>query len=424
MTKIDTARAPVPPHVPPEKVIDYDVYKGYHFAEIGDLHQGFDQMGKDLGWGIFWTPYNGGHWLINDHELMFDAVRCPDVFSSRKLTIPPLLPEELEPRFLPLSLDPPIHHAYRMPLMKAFAPNEIKKMEAGIRRFSSDLIAGVAGRGQCEFIEAVGEPLPVTVFMNMMGMPLERMTEFREWMFDISSEDNVRRERSFPRILAAMGELIAERRIERKDDLISRLLDCDIEGRPPTQDEMENYCLLLFTAGLDTLVNSFTYAIFHLAGDPTLQDRLRGDPSLIPEMIEEVLRCYAVVMPPRIITYDIEFGGVQLKAGERVMMMLSAGNLDPKVFPDPMRFDIERENKAHITFNSGPHRCVGSHLARLEMRVFLEEWFRHMPNVRIDPSKSVVYRPGINMGVIKLPLLWEAENRDAANGLADQTAAS
>jgi cytochrome P450 len=406
VSQIAAALRPVPSHVPPERVIDYDVYAGYHFAELGDLHQGFGRMGEEIGWGIFWTPHNGGHWLINDHELMFEAVRTPEIFSSRKLTIPPM-PEELEPRFLPLSLDPPLHHAYRMPLMKAFAPDAVRGMETGIRRFASDLIADVATRGQCEFIDAVGEPLPVTVFMTMMGMPLERMTEFREWMFDISSEDNVRRERSFPRILAAMGDLIAERQIERKDDLISRLLDCDIDGRPPTRDEMENYCLLLFTAGLDTLVNSFTYGIFHLAGDPALQDRLRADPGLIPEMIEEVLRRYAVVMPPRIIARDAEFGGVQLKAGERVMMMLSAGNLDPKVFPDPMRFDIEREDKTHITFNSGPHRCVGSHLARLEMRIFFEEWFRHMPNVRIDPDQPLVHRPGINMGVIRLPLLWE-----------------
>jgi cytochrome P450 len=173
--------------------------------------------------------------------------------------------------------------------------------------------------------------------------------------------------------------------------------------------DMQSYCLLLFTAGLDTLVNTFTYAMYHLARHPELQDRIRGDRALIPEYIEEVLRRYAVVMPPRIITKDAEFGGVHLKKGERVVLMLPAGNLDPESFSDPLTFDIDRENKAHMTFNSGPHRCVGSHLARLELRVFFEEWFAQMPNVQPDPKDPPTYRPGLNLTICKLPLIWEAQ---------------
>jgi cytochrome P450 len=120
-----------------------------------------------------------------------------------------------------------------------------------------------------------------------------------------------------------------------------------------------------------------------------------------------VLRRYAIVNIPRIIAHDAEFGGVQLKAGERVLMMLPAGNLDPAAFPDPMTFDIDRENKAHMTFNSGPHRCVGSHLARLEIRLFYEEWFKFMPNVALDPAEPPVFRPGFNLTISKLPMVWD-----------------
>jgi len=112
------------------------------------------------------------------------------------------------------------------------------------------------------------------------------------------------------------------------------------------------------------------------------------------------------VMVPRIIARDAEFGGVQLKANERVILMLPAANMDPASFPDPMAFDVDRENKAHMTFNSGPHRCVGSHLARLEMRIFYEEWFARMPNVRVDPDEPPTYRPGFNLTICKLPLVW------------------
>jgi cytochrome P450 len=173
--------------------------------------------------------------------------------------------------------------------------------------------------------------------------------------------------------------------------------------------DMQSYCLLLFTAGLDTLVNTFTFGMYQLARDPALQMRIQADPGLVPDLIEEILRRYGIAMPPRVVMRDIEFGGVRLTKGELVMLMLPAGNLDSRAFEDPTRFDIDRENKTHITFNAGPHRCVGSHLARLELTVFFEEWFRRMPVVRPDPEELPTYRPGLNLTIAKLPLLWEAQ---------------
>jgi cytochrome P450 len=318
-----------------------------------------------------------------------------------------------EPHFGPQSMNPPRHAVYRMPLMRAFAPNEIKRMEAGIRALAVDLITSLAPLGRGEFLNAVAEPLPVTVFMKMMGMPLSRLSEFRSWMNNMMSTDNARRASAFASVNGAMGELIEARRAKREDDLISRLLDSDIAGHPPTMEDMQSYCLLLFTAGLDTLVNAFTFGMYHLASHPELQERIRADRALIPALIEEVLRRYAVVMLPRVVGRDAEFGGVRLKKGERALLMLPAGNLDPKSFPAPMTFDIGRENKAHMTFGSGPHRCVGSHLARLEMRVFYEEWFARMPAVHIDPAERPTYRPGLNLTICKLPLIWDAVSRQA-----------
>jgi cytochrome P450 len=112
-------------------------------------------------------------------------------------------------------------------------------------------------------------------------------------------------------------------------------------------------------------------------------------------------------MPSRVVTRDANFGGVRLKAGERVVLMLPAGNIDPEAFDDPMRFDIDRKAQGHLAFNAGPHRCVGSHLARLELRLFFEEWFKQMPTVRLDPDQPLVYRPGFNLAITKLPLIWD-----------------
>jgi cytochrome P450 len=310
------------------------------------------------------------------------------------------------PRFAPQSLDPPEHGVYRMPLIKAFAPAAIQAMESGIRELAVGLIEALKPQGRGEFLDAVGEPLPVTVFMKMMGMPLERIGEFRRWMGMIASNDDADRRAAFAAIDEAMTELVVARQRQREEDLISRLLDSEVNGAAPTMRDMKSYCLLLFTAGLDTLVNAFTFGMYQLARAPEVQERVRNDRTLVAPLVEEILRRYGVAMPPRKVTRDAEFGGARLKAGDRVMLMLPAGNLDPDSFDRPLEFNIDREPIPHLTFNAGPHRCVGSHLARLEMRVFFEEWFARMPTVRPDPDEPPTYRPGLNLTICKLPLVW------------------
>lgn len=400
--------------IDPAHIVDYDVFGDSRFKQEGDLHLGLHRLGEEAGRGIFWTPRNGGHWIINSHDLLFEASRDTALFSSNNrasgdgsmVMIPPM-EDHNEPRFAPQSLDPPEHGVLRLPLIKAFAPARIARMEASIRELAVRLIADLKPRGQAEFLEAVAEPLPVTVFMNMMGMPLDRLPEFRSWMHDIASDSNAKRTAAFANIDIAMSELILARQAQPQDDLISHLLDSDLDGRPPSMVDMQSYCLLLFTAGLDTLVNTFTFGMYHLARHPELQDRIRADRTLIPPLIEEILRRYAVAMPPRVVTRDAEFGGVKLSQGELVMLMLPAANLDTGAYPNPLDFDLDRENMTHLTFNAGPHRCVGSHLARLELRVFFEEWFERMPNVRPDPDDPPTYRPGLNLTICKLSLMWD-----------------
>ncbi len=402
-------RPSVPDHIRAESVVDFDLYRDHRFEEEGGLHEGLSRLIAESGQGIFWTPHNGGHWFITDHALLFDAARRPDLFSSTAMTVPPMPPEH-EPKLIPLGLDPPVHGHYRLPLMRAFSPDIIKAMEKDIRAFAAELIEAIKAQGRCEFVEAIAEPMPIMIFMKLMGMPLDRLREFREWVYDMLSSDNDRRASSYTQVYGMMDPLIRERQDAPRDDLISRLVHSDIDGRPATYDEVQAYCLLLFAAGLDTVANSLSFGVNLLASDQALQERLRADPGLIPEAIEEFLRRYGIVFTPRTAALDVSFGGVDIRGGERVLLMLPAGNLDPTAFPDPTKFDIDRENKAHMTFNSGPHRCVGSHLARLELRVFYEEWLKRMPNVRIDPEQKVTYRTGLTLALDKVPIVWDLAN--------------
>jgi len=403
MADLDVATRSLPAHVRPESVIDYDAYFDRRFAEAGSLHGGIHQLGQEVGYGIFWTPRNGGHWLVNDHALLFDGVRDPALFSSSSMMIPP---QPDEPTLIPLFLDPPVHGPFRLPLMRALAPDKMKALEGAIRALAVDMIENVKARASFDFVDAVAVPLPIGIFMTLMGMPTDRLEAYRRWVLDMLSDDVERRTSCFVNVHGLMGELIRERRIERKGDLISDLIDAEIDGRPVTDDELQGYCLTLFSGGLDTITNTMAFAVNQLAEDSALQARLRASPERAADAVEEVLRRYAVAPASRIVMRDAEFGGVALKKGDRVMFLIAAANLDPKVFSDPMAFDLDRENQAHITFNSGPHRCVGSHLARLEMRIFLEEWLRLAPEVRLDPAGGRIYRAGPTLAIHKLPLVW------------------
>jgi len=399
-----------PAHIDPTHAIDYDIFNDPRFAAAGDPHAGLRLLGEEAGYGIYWTPRNGGHWFINDYELIFQAARSPDLFSSKAMTVPPM-PAELEPRLIPLTLDAPEHAAYRLPLMRAFAPDRVRAMEPAIRAYTAQLIESIADDGRCDFVEAISEPLPIVIFMRLMGMDVSRLAEFRRWIVDMMAAEEAPRARCYENIRRMMGELIEARQIRREDDLVSRLLDSEIAGRPVTIEEMHGYCMLLFAAGLDTVANVMAHSMRHMAGDPALQDRLRATPARIPDAIEEFLRKFGVPTPPRTVTRDAEFGGVRLKAGERVVLLLPACNFDAKVFPRPDRFELDRENKVHLTFNSGPHRCIGSHLARLELKILYEEWLARMPNVRCDPAAQPEYRLGLALACVKLPLVWNTAER-------------
>ena len=396
----------IPAHVDPRLVVDYDMFTDRRYAQGGDPHSGLRRLADETGYGIRWTPRNGGHWFINDYHLCSQAARDPGLFSSRAMTLPPMR-EDLEPKLIPLMLDPPDHGPYRVPLMRALAPEKVKALDPAIRKFAVELIESLRGVNRCDFVHAIAEPLPIIMFMRLMGMDTSRLAEFRRWMTDMMSAEEAPRARSHQSIREMMGDLISARQLRRENDLISYLLDVSIAGRAITVEEVHGYCILLFSAGLDTVANAMAHSMRHLATDPALQAKLRAAPQLIPDAIEELLRRSGVTAPPRTVTRDAEFGGARLKAGERVVLLLPACNLDAGAFPDPDRFDIERQNKAHLTFNAGPHRCVGLHLARMEIRILFEEWFTRMPNVRLDPVASPEYRLGLTLACVKLPLVWD-----------------
>ena len=406
-----------PDHVPEAVVYDLDT-----FADPGILenaHARAAQVVKEAP-PVFWTPRNGGHWVLRSHDAVFKASRDPEAFSSEMAPfaqikammeqLPPGAPHILLP--MPINLDPPHHGTYRAPLQGAFSPKAMAALKDDIRALAAELIEAVKADGHCEFMAMIAEPLPVQVFLKLFGLPIERQREYRDLVTEHMSEAGVSDQKEIQarlrKLTDIMHDTIIERRDNPKDDMISLLWRSEFEGKPATLNDIENYCVVLFLAGLDTVMNGMGLGVRHLADDPALQAKLRANPKLIAEAGEELLRRYTFTLPPRFVAKDMEFEGVPMKKGERAVLFLPGADLDGAEFATPESFDLARENKAHIAFGTGPHRCLGSHLARIELQILYEEMLARLPEFRIDPAKPVTYHGGHVWGPNALHLVWDA----------------
>ncbi len=384
----------VPAHVPTGRVYDFDI--SHDPLLKPDLHLGLLELRKRAP-EIFYTPRYGGHWIAQGHDAVFEITHNHEVFSSF---------QGLR-AMIPIGVDPPQHEDYRRVLLHAFSPRTVTAMTETIKSLATELIDQVAARGSCEFVSEVSEPLPVIVFMKMLGLPLEMMAPLRKLIITALEEgDPVKREATFDEQLVMLDPVIRERMANPQDDILSRIATADLGGRRATFDEMQRYLLLLANAGLDTVVNAMSFATLHLANDQDLQAKLRADPALVPDAIEEFFRRYAVSSIGRRVTRDFEFRDVTLKAGDRFILLLPAASLDENVHPDPGAVVLNRENPP-ITFGAGVHRCLGSHLARLELRILMGEWLRRIPTFRLDPAKAPRSHAGLVYTVDHLNLLWD-----------------
>jgi cytochrome P450 len=401
----------VPPNVREDQIFDYDYLADYRIESAGDVQLGYHALHSEAP-DIFYSPHNGGFWVITRLDLMSKVLPDTEHFSNRVLEIPRIYSDNL---MIPLNLDPPDHLPFRMVLMRHFAPKTIRAMEPNIRTWANRLIDAFIDKGNCEFAEEIGAGFPVSVFMQLMGYPLERFEEFRNIMHDffspeISAPDRVKVQ---DKIIGIVGEFFDMRRKEPRDDLLTKLLHEKVNGRPLTDAELGSIGFLLFIAGLDTVANTLTFTFNHLAQDPQLQARLVAQPEVIPTFVEEALRRFSIVQQPRICKKDIEFHGAQFREGDMVVCSLPLAGMDERKNPHPETFDIDRQNRAHLAFSTGPHTCIGNYLARLEMKVLTEEWTKRIPTFRRKPGTKPQWRSGGVAALAKVYLEWPVPDRAA-----------
>ncbi len=363
------------------------------------------------------------HWAITKYNDIVYVSRNPTLFiSGLGITAgnDPHHPEEdAGLGTMMITSDPPRHVRLRRLVNKGFTPRAIGELESHVRRIVTRILDNVQGKGECDFVLEVSSILPLAVICDMMGVPEP------DWprMFDLTNRTLGAEDPEYQvegvdanqtGYLARMemfqyfAKMVAERQYQKKEDLVTTLVDSDIDGEKLTDEEILFFCFLLIVAGNETTRNATTGGLLALFDHPEQRERLQNDRSLLPTAIEEILRWTSpVTHMSRTATQDTEVGGQLIRTNEKLVMWYPSANRDEAIFPNPFRFDEPRTPNEHIAFGIGEHFCLGASLARLELRVMFEELLQRLPDIQpAGPPERL--RSNFIGGIKHLPVRFTA----------------
>ena len=392
--------------------VDFDIYDPALVNPKDVTHERVAEL-AELG-PVVWSTARGGHWVVTGHAEIQQVMRDPQTFSSW----PNNIGEHGGQKFIPLEIDPPDHTAFRRALQPLFNPSRMNALESDIRTVVNELIDGFAARGSAEFVSEFAHELPARVFLTLMDWPLSEAPKFTH-ATDVllvgkpggtPQESDAARAEAAQSMFAYFAGVVADRRSRPESpDITTAIVHTPIttddgEQRQLTDAELGNMFFLLLIAGLHTVQGSLAWSVLHLAEHPEQRQRLIDDPSVLPSAVEELLRIEAAVSPGRRVTTDTILGGVPLKAGDQLLLVLAGANRDGREFSDPASVQIDRMPNRHLSFGSGPHRCLGSHLARVELRIALEQLHQRIPDYRLAAGATPISHPSQVRGVLALPI--------------------
>ncbi|MFC5745841.1 cytochrome P450 [Actinomadura rugatobispora] len=375
----------------------------------GEWIRTFDELRAEAPW--YRNDFGPGFWMMLNHEGILEILQNPEDFSSSSVVA---MDPDPAYRWIPEMLDGEEHREWRRQLAPAFSPRAIVRLEDRVRSWAREVIDRIAEQGSCDFMAEFAQIYPTTIFLDLMGLPAAELDTFMEWEHQIlrspkTEEGRVLRMRAMRAVTGYFAEVVARKRREPGDDLISAALRFRIGGKPVGEEDLLAFCLLMFMAGLDTVTATLGWSFLHLARNPEDRERIVADPELIPGAIEEFVRAYAIVLPGRKATRDTEVQGCPIKEGDMVLLPLNAATRDDGAFDDARTVRIDRSPNNHIGFGAGPHRCLGSHLARRELRIAFEEWHARIPSYRLadEGSRELLESGGQLTLTTPLHLTWD-----------------
>jgi len=348
-----------------------------------------------------------------------EALRHPEMFTSNMSAVDL---KNVRP-LIPLQIDPPDHKKFRKLLDPIFAPRFMTAMEEEVAVLVNDLIDRFIERGEVDFSAEFSTPYPSQVFLTLLGLPLNELPRFLEMKDGIIRPDHVtgspygskkadaHQQEVADSIYAYFNQVLDEREQAPRADLVSRFLSAEVDGHQLTREDILDICFLFLIAGLDTVSATLDCMFSFLSQHPEHRQQLVDDPSLIPSAIEELLRWETPVqMVARAALEDGAFAGCPVKKGDNIVLMLGSANTDDLEVEDAQEVRFDREVNRHIAFGGGIHRCLGSHLARMELRVALREWHRRIPEYSVEPGHTLVYTPNIR-SIERFPMRFTAKEQ-------------
>jgi cytochrome P450 len=415
--RVDFPEAPA--HVPKDLIVDLSWAMGGEPNDLVDPYLPFDWLtAPDIppllynppmrsGLGAVTGGAGAGSWVVTRYKDIERVYTDNEYFSNKGAAeFQRLIGETF--RSIPLAIDPPDHHKYRAFLMPWFAPSKLNKMDAQIRELVNEMIDESYDKGELDMAWDFGRVFPVRIFMSLMGFPPKMFEQFLDWEWNILHSGSLETmQASLRGVLGFLRSFMAEKEKEPDEHLTSYIVHGSVEGRPLTDEEKIGMVWFLWLGGLDTVAATISQMFRRLALDPDVQRQIRDNPELINTAVEEFLRTQPILSSARKATKDFEWHGQQIKAGDSFQCLNPAGNFDPTQFENPRKFDPARKANRHFTFIAGIHLCLGAPLARRELRVLLQEWFRRIPEFTVKPGADTTVFPGL-MSIRNLPLVWDA----------------
>lgn len=390
--------------IPPHLITDFDIVTDA--ALMKNPHNRLIEALVDDPRDIMYAPNNGGLWLVTNYDWGQEILNNPEVFGSFPIGVPANF--EQRPRLIPLESAPQDHQRYRRLLLPIFQPATVKRMEEDIRQRTCDVLDDALGSDKLDFLWDIAKPIPTGVFLKIMGLPLDMQPQFFEWENGFYRADTIEARIDYGQKIALFLDQVVEEHVANpQEDIIGMLLDVEVDGERLSRDEVAAISYLLFLAGVDTVATMLTFIARYLAEHPALFEKIKTDPAYLPNAVDELLRMHAFINLNRIVEQDIEFHGVLLKKGDNVVIPSFVTDRDARTFPEPHNFNIDRskqERNLHHAFGGGPHKCIGMHLAKLEINIVLEEFAKRISGFAISNPDQVTAHGGTTMGLDQLPI--------------------
>lgn len=398
-----------------------DDWLANHFDHLSpalgaDLHGTLTRM-RALG-PVTWSKEHGGFWVVTGYEEVLRAAQDWETFSSAQGVNVPLSPVKVNA--IPEVVDPPLHRQYKRLINAWFTPAVVSQYEDATRALVARLVDAFVDDGRCELMAAFAKPLPgLAFFEQVLHAPPDEVASLNELATIASSPSHPERPRAWAGMAAWIDAFVAVRRADGPvGDVVDAVLAAEIDGSPITDDDIRGVIQLLILGGLETTAGAIGQFLIRFCEDPSVVEQLRARPDRLGPAIEELLR----LDPPfiaiaRVATCDTELGGRAIKAGQQVLLSWASANRDEAEFACPHAFDLDRSPNRHLSFGAGPHRCAGSNLARMNLRIALEELLARLDGFALAvPAAEIHYHSVLNRSPVTVPITFRRRFRADVGG--------